>query len=124
MLSARLIVSELTVVVVPETIKLPVTVNASATVTIPVPFALSVKLVSVLLDSIASTSIWFENAIAFPSEDEIAFPAVICIGPFTSTCPVPVGLNSISPEPPVDIATFWLSSAETVIVPELSSTTF
>ena len=44
-LSARLIVSELTVVVVPETVKLPEIVTASLIATTPVPFALNVKLV-------------------------------------------------------------------------------
>ena len=123
MLSASDIVSELTVVVVPETIKLPVTVNASLTVTIPVPFALSVKLVSAVLDSIASTSIEFENEIAFPSEDEILEPAVTCTGPLRPITPVPVGSKSTSPEPEVCTDTFWFTSAEIVIVPELSDTT-
>ena len=123
-LSAKLIVAELTVVVVPDTIKSPVTVKASLTVTIPVPFALNVKLVSVLLDSIASTSIAFENEIAFPSDDDTLEPAVTCTGPFNSICPLPVGSNSTSPEPEVDTFTFWLVSAEIVIVPESSSTTF
>ena len=61
MLSASEIVSELTVVVVPCTVKLPVTTNASLTVTLPVPLPVNTKLVSALLDSIASTSIEFEN---------------------------------------------------------------
>ena len=61
MLSASEIVSELTVVVVPETVKSPVTDKESLTVTLPVPLPVNTKLVSALLDSIASTSIEFEN---------------------------------------------------------------
>ena len=46
-LSAKLIVSELTVVVVPPTVKLPVMLMSSLTVTLPVPLPLNTKLVSV-----------------------------------------------------------------------------
>ena len=74
-LSARLIVSEFTVVVVPETVKSPETVSESLTATTPVPFALRTRFVSVLLDSIASTSIEFENEIAFPSDEPMFEPA-------------------------------------------------
>ena len=81
-LSASEIVSEFTVVVVPETVKLPETVSESLTATTPVPFALRTKFVSVLLDSIASTSIEFENDIAFPSDYDTFLPAVICTPPF------------------------------------------
>ena len=97
MLSARLIVSEFTVVVVPETVKSPETVKLSLTATTPLPFAVRVKFVFVLLDSIASTSIEFENAIAFPSEDEMLEPAVTFTGTFSSILTVPVGSNSTSP---------------------------
>ena len=99
MLSASEIVSELTVVVVPLTVKLPETVSESLTATTPVPFALRTKFVSVLLDSIASTSIEFENAIAFPSEEPMFEPAVTDTGPFNWILHEPVGSNSTSPEP-------------------------
>ena len=46
-LSAKLIVSELTVVVVPPTVRLPVMLMSSLTVTLPVPLPLNTRLVSV-----------------------------------------------------------------------------
>ena len=124
MLSAKLIVSELTVVVVPETVKSPVTVNESLTVTIPEPLAESVKLVSVDLLSIASTSILLAKEIALPPLLVILTPSSICNVLLIATRPEPVASNSISPDPAVCTEIFWLVSAETVIVPELSDNTF
>ena len=99
MLSASEIVSELTVVVVPETVKFPVIVQLSLTVTTPEPLAESVKLVSVDLLSIASTSMLLANVIAFPAELVILIPSSICSVDLTAISPEPVAFNSTLPEP-------------------------
>ena len=74
-LSARLIVSELTVVVDPETVKSPEIVIESLIATTPDPFALNVKLVFALADSIAFTSIEFVKVIGLPSDEVTLEPA-------------------------------------------------
>ena len=66
-LSASEIVSEFTVVVVPETVKSPVIATLSFNVTLPEPLPLNTKLVSVCLDAIWSTVMLFPKDIAFPN---------------------------------------------------------
>ena len=66
-LSASEIVSEFTVVVVPETVKSPVIATLSFNVTLPVPLPLNTKLVSDDFDAIWSTVMLFPKDIAFPA---------------------------------------------------------
>ena len=122
--SATVNVVELTVDVVPCTVRFPVTVKASLTCTIPVPLPANTRLVSVDFDVSESDKRPEPNEIPLPAELVILLPFSICKVVLTATRPEPVASNSTLPDPEVCTETFWLASAEILIVPELSSITF
>ena len=122
--SATVKVVELTVDVVPCTVRFPVTVKASLTCTIPVPLPANTKLVSVDFDVSESDIRPEPNVIPLPAELVILLPSSICTVDLSAIRPVPVASNWTSPEPDVCTLTFWLASADTTIEPEESSNTF
>ena len=122
--SATVNVVDSTVDVVPCTVRLPVTVKASLTCTIPVPLPANTRLVSVDFDVSESDKRPEPNDIPLPAELVILLPFSICKVVLTATRPVPVASNSTLPEPDVCTLTFWLESADTTIEPDESSKTF